>query len=395
MSAVPTALTAVSTPRLDPSKIPLALYLHFPWCVRKCPYCDFNSHALQGDLPEDAYIDALLRDLDFELREPEPRRVVSIFLGGGTPSLFSGRSLGRLLDAVSKRLRFADDVEITLEANPGTVDEAHFVDYRAAGINRLSIGVQSMDATQLKRLGRIHDPDAVRSAVRIARRAGFANLNLDLMFALPQQTPIEAEADLAAVLQLEPEHLSYYQLTLEPNTEFAARPPPLPADDEAWAMQASGQTRLVAAGFAHYEVSAFAQPGRQARHNLNYWRFGDYLGIGAGAHAKRSGAEAIVRRARHKLPRTYLANAGSESALQEQRAVEPAERIFEFCLNALRLDQGFAWNDFEICTGLPRRQLRQALDAPHRQNLLRESASGMAATALGLQHLNTLLTQLL
>ncbi len=251
-------------PPLEAARIPLSLYLHFPWCVRKCPYCDFNSHALRGDVPESAYIDALLRDLAFDLdQHPDlpQRRIRSIFMGGGTPSLFSGRALGGLLAALSQRLSFADDIEITLEANPGTIDEAHFADYRTAGINRLSIGVQSMDAAQLKRLGRIHDPDAVRSAVAVARRAGFDNLNLDLMFALPEQTPEQADADLAAALALEPEHLSYYQLTLEPNTEFAARPPPLPADDEAWTMQQQGLQRLAAAGFARYEVSAYAAAG--------------------------------------------------------------------------------------------------------------------------------------
>lgn len=397
MNAAVAAAARTALP-LDVSRIPLSLYLHFPWCVRKCPYCDFNSHALRDELPdslpEGAYIDALIRDLDFELRDPEPREISSIFMGGGTPSLFSGRALGRLLEAVAQRLRFAEDIEITLEANPGTADETHFADYRAAGINRLSIGVQSMDAAQLKRLGRIHDPDAVRSAVAMARRAGFDNLNLDLMFALPQQTPAEAAVDLAAALALEPEHLSYYQLTLEPNTEFAARPPPLPADDEAWTMQSAGIEQLAAAGFARYEVSAYACSGRQARHNLNYWRFGDYLGIGAGAHGKRSGAEGIVRRARHKLPRTYLESAGSAAVVQEQRAVAPEERIFEFCLNALRLERGFAWTEFEASTGLARSDLQAALADSQRQGLVSADPHGMAPTALGLQHLNTLLTRL-
>lgn len=383
---------------LDAARIPLSLYLHFPWCVRKCPYCDFNSHALRGDVPESAYIDALLRDLAFDLdQHPDlpQRRIRSIFMGGGTPSLFSGRALGGLLTALSQRLSFADDIEITLEANPGTIDEAHFADYRMAGINRLSIGVQSMDAAQLKRLGRIHDPDAVRSAVAVARRAGFDNLNLDLMFALPEQTPEQADADLAAALALEPEHLSYYQLTLEPNTEFAARPPPLPADDEAWTMQQQGLQRLAAAGFARYEVSAYARSGRQARHNLNYWRFGDYLGLGAGAHAKLSGSAGVRRRARHKHPKAYLDTAGSAEMIQEDRIVSAGELVFEFCMNALRLDAGFGWDEFEQRTGLPSSVLRAALASPATQALVVADDTGLRPTPLGLQHLNTLLTTLL
>lgn len=385
-------------PPLDAARIPLSLYLHFPWCVRKCPYCDFNSHALRGDVPESAYIDALLRDLAFDLdQHPElPQRPIrSIFMGGGTPSLFSGRALGGLLAALSQRLSFADDIEITLEANPGTIDEAHFADYRTAGINRLSIGVQSMDAAQLKRLGRIHDPDAVRSAVAVARRAGFDNLNLDLMFALPEQTPEQADADLVAALALEPEHLSYYQLTLEPNTEFAARPPPLPADDEAWTMQQQGLQRLAAAGFARYEVSAYARSGRQARHNLNYWRFGDYLGLGAGAHAKLSDSAGVRRRARHKHPKAYLDRAGSAEMIQEDRIVSAGELVFEFCMNALRLDAGFGWDEFEHRTGLPSSVLRAALAGPAAQALVVADDTGLRPTPLGLQHLNTLLTTLL
>ena len=377
---------------LDVAAIPLALYLHFPWCVRKCPYCDFNSHALRGDVPEDDYIAALLRDLDFELIEPESRPVTSIFMGGGTPSLFSGRSLGRLLDQIAKRLNFAPAIEITLEANPGTIDEAHFTDYRAAGINRLSIGVQSMDAAQLKRLGRIHDPQAVRSAVDTARKAGFDNLNLDLMFALPQQTPEQAARDLAAALALAPEHFSYYQLTLEPNTEFAARPPLLPADDDAWTIQVQGVERLAAAGYTRYEVSAYAQPGRQARHNLNYWRFGDYLGIGAGAHGKRSTAEGIVRRARHKHPKRYLDSAGHADAIQEQQCVEAADLPFEFCMNALRLDEGFALSEFEQRTGLASAALEPALRDAERRGLIEREGGRVRPSALGRQHLNTLLT---
>ena len=386
-----------TAPALDAALIPLSLYVHFPWCVRKCPYCDFNSHTLRGEIPESAYIDALLRDLDFELssERSSPRALHSIFIGGGTPSLISGRAMGRFLEGANQRLRFAADIEITLEANPGTVDEANFRDYRAAGINRLSIGVQSMDAAQLQRLGRIHDPAAVRSAVAVARRAGFDNLNLDLMFALPQQTADEADADLAAALALEPEHLSYYQLTLEPNTEFAARPPPLPADDDAWTMQLQGQHRLAAAGYARYEVSAYARTGQRARHNLNYWRFGDYLGIGAGAHAKLSGANGARRRARHKHPKTYMETAGSAAMIQEDRLVADDELVFEFCMNALRLDEGFEWRDFEARTGLDRAVIEQALADAREKHLVQFSEAGVAPTPMGLQHLNTLLTELL
>jgi oxygen-independent coproporphyrinogen-3 oxidase len=376
-------------------RIPLSLYLHFPWCVRKCPYCDFNSHALRGEVPEDAYIAALLNDLDFELREAESRPLISIFMGGGTPSLFSGRALARLLEGVAKRLSFASDIEITLEANPGTIDEAHFADYRAAGINRLSIGVQSLNAEQLKRLGRIHDPTAVRSAVDVARRAGFTNLNLDLMFALPQQTPDEAERDLRDALALEPEHLSYYQLTLEPNTEFAARPPALPDDDTAWAIQSRGVELLAQAGFARYEVSAYARDGRQARHNLNYWQFGDYLGIGAGAHGKRSTAGAIERRARQKHPRLYLDSAGTQAVLQQRNAIDRDELPFEFCMNALRLDDGFAWTTFEQRTGLPRNALDAFAAQARDRGLVVADSDGVRPTLLGLQHLNALLTMLL
>lgn len=375
--------------------IPLSLYLHFPWCVRKCPYCDFNSHALRDELPEEAYVQALIRDLDFELVEPESRPLQSIFMGGGTPSLFSGAAIGSVLEAVAARLSFADDIEITLEANPGTAEAARFVDYRAAGVNRLSIGVQSLDDAQLRQLGRIHDRAAAIDAVRMARAAGFLQLNLDLMFALPGQTADEALTDLHQALALEPEHLSYYQLTLEPNTEFAARPPALPDDDQAWQMQSAGQDRLAAAGYAQYEVSAYARPDCRAQHNLNYWRFGDYLGIGAGAHGKRTLTRGIQRRARHKHPRSYLAAAGGADALQENRMVSPQDLPFEYCMNALRLNQGFRWSDFEQRTALDRGLLAAKLQSPQDRGLIRLTAQGAETTALGKAHLNTLLTLLL
>ena len=371
----------------DPA-IPLALYLHFPWCVQKCPYCDFNSHALRGETPEDAYVEALARDLDHELAGGESRPLVSIFMGGGTPSLFSGRAIGRVLEAVSKRLAFAPDIEITLEANPGTADAAHFRGYRAAGVNRLSIGVQSLDAAQLKKLGRIHDPGQAVAALRLARDAGFDNVNLDLMFALPQQTEAQAMADLDGVLALQPEHVSWYQLTLEPNTEFAARPPPLPDDDVVAGMFDAG---LAAAGYAQYEVSAYARPGRQARHNLNYWEFGDYLGIGAGAHGKRSGPAGVARRARHKHPKRYQEHAGTEAAVQEQRLLSAEEMPVEFMLNVLRLNAGVPAALWETRTGMP----LSALDAPmaeaRRLGLMEPDPALLRPTALGHRHLNRLL----
>jgi len=373
--------------------IPLSLYLHFPWCVRKCPYCDFNSHALRGEVPEEAYISALLRDLDHELAEtPESRPLRSIFMGGGTPSLFSGAALGRLLEAVERRLRFSPQIEITLEANPGTVDAAHFRGYRAAGINRLSIGAQSFDAQALRRLGRIHDPEAIVRAVAAARAAGFENFNLDLMFALPEQTLEQAQADLEAALALAPTHLSYYQLTLEPNTEFAAHPPTLPDDELAWAMQQAAVARLAAGGWMRYEVSAYARAGREAAHNLNYWQFGDYLGIGAGAHGKRSDASGVRRRARHKHPRQYLEHAGSAAAVQEDRRVALEDLPFEYAMNALRLDAGYRLEDFAARTGLAADQGAPWLSGGLRRGLLTLDGGQVRATPLGLQHLNETLT---
>ena len=370
--------------------IPLSLYIHFPWCVRKCPYCDFNSHAQRGEIPEREYIDALLRDLDFELQLPEPRALTSIFMGGGTPSLFSGDAITRLLDETRRRIAFAPDIEITLEANPGTVDAAHFRGYRAAGVNRLSIGVQSLGAAQLKALGRIHDPAQAREAVRVARAAGFDNINLDLMFALPQQTLEQAEADVRGAIELAPEHISYYQLTLEPNTEFAARPPPLPDEDLAWDMQLQGQALLARHGYAQYEVSAYAQPGRRAAHNLNYWTYGDYLGIGAGAHAKRTANGAITRRARHKHPKKYLETAGSAQSLQEEKVVEAADLPFEFTMNALRLNEGFTLDAYSARTGASADRLLSPLAEARRRGLLEQDGAHVRASETGRAHLNQL-----
>lgn len=359
-------------------RVPLSLYVHLPWCAKKCPYCDFNSHPARGAIPEREYVDALIRDLAFELADqPESRQLHSIFFGGGTPSLFSGAAIGRILEAVSARLQFAAEIEITLEANPGTADAANFRDYRAAGVNRMSIGVQSFDDSQLKTLGRIHGADEARRAFTLARAAGFDNLNLDLMFALPQQTEDSALADLRAALALQPEHLSWYHLTLEPNTEFAAHPPPVPDGDAAADMHDAGCALLADAGFAHYETSAFARPGLRSRHNLNYWRFGDYLGIGAGAHAKRScgAVPTIERRARHKHPRTYMETAGTLAVVQERRVLALDELPFEFCMNALRLHEGFAVTQFESRTGAPFAALAPMLQEALRLGLVEPPAT--------------------
>lgn len=377
-----------------PTGIPLSLYVHLPWCARKCPYCDFNSHAARGAIPEDDYVGALIRDLAFELRDAEPRALHSIFFGGGTPSLFSASAIGRILDAVSQRLTLAPDIEITLEANPGTADAANFAGYRAAGVNRMSIGVQSLDDAQLKSLGRIHGRDEALRAFDLARAAGFDNLNLDLMFALPRQSIGAALRDLEQALALGPEHLSWYHLTLEPNTEFAARPPPLPDADAAADMHDAGCALLAAAGFAHYETSAFARPGRASRHNLNYWRFGDYLAVGAGAHAKRSvranGALHIERRARHKHPRTYMETAGSAAAIQEQRTLGAGDLPFEFCMNALRLHEGFTRAQFETRTGLEMSALAAPLARASQLGLVETLPDRMLPTEAGRRHQNRL-----
>ncbi len=372
---------------------PLALYVHVPWCVRKCPYCDFNSHAAGSDPPEDAYVAALLADLDTDLAGPAAGRpLVSIFIGGGTPSLFSGAAIAQLLDGVRGRVELAADAEITLEANPGTADAANFAAYRAAGVNRLSIGVQSLDGAMLRRLGRIHDPDQARAAVALARSAGFDNLNLDLMYALPDQDLDQAAADLDAAIALAPEHISYYQLTLEPNTAFHQAPPPLPDDDLAADMHDQGLERLAAAGFAQYEVSAHASPGRRCRHNLNYWEFGDYLGVGAGAHGKLTDpASGVVERvAKQRHPDAYLAAVGSGGFLSSRRALDPDDLILEFALFALRLNDGFLPTLFEARTGLGYEAIRARVDAARAHGLLESGKDLVRPSGLGRHFLNDL-----
>lgn len=385
----------MTTP-LNPAAIPLGLYVHFPWCVRKCPYCDFNSHIQRGAIDEGGYVDALLRDLDWELaQQPEPRPISSAFFGGGTPSLFSGGAMQRLMAGLRARLSFAKDAEITLEANPGAVDEAHFAAYREAGINRLSIGVQSLDASKLKALGRIHDPEQARRAVQVARAAGFDNLNLDLMFALPQQSLAEAADDLDGVLALAPEHVSYYHLTIEPNTAFAHQPPSVPDEDLAADMLDQALARLGEAGFARYEVSAYARAGRRSRHNLNYWTFGDYLGLGAGAHAKRSRVDAIERRAREKHPQRYLDQVGRPDVMQEQLNIEAPQRPFEYLMNALRLAEARPWQEFVERTGLPLAQLQAHVAPLIDQGLMWQDETRFGTTEQGYAHLNTVLQRLL
>ncbi len=365
-------------------RVPLSLYVHLPWCLRKCPYCDFNSHPLRGVLDEKGYMAALLRDLDLELAGIAPRPLESIFIGGGTPSLFSGEAIARLLDGMRQRMVLAPHVEITLEANPGTADADNFRAYRQAGVNRLSLGVQSFSNRMLQRLSRIHDAEQARRAVGRARVAGFDNINLDLMFGLPEQGVDQAMADLEQALALKPEHLSWYQLTLEPNTAFAHQPPPLPDEETLWRMQEEGAALLASAGFRRYEISAWARPGRQCRHNLNYWRFGDYIGIGAGAHGKRSD-EGVLRYWKVRQPQRYQ----QDPRRGGERKVAGRELALEFLLNALRLVDGVSHEAFHQRTGLPLSQLEPGLSRARELKLM--VSDRLQATPRGLDLLNDLL----
>jgi len=369
---------------------PLALYIHIPWCVRKCPYCDFNSHAAGPQLPEEEYVDALLADLDIDLQHVHGRPLTSIFFGGGTPSLFSDRALGRLLEGVERRIAFAPDIEITLEANPGTFEQAKFKGYRALGINRLSIGVQSFQEAKLKALGRIHDGGEAIRAADMARAAGFDNFNLDLMHGLPEQSIEDALFDLRTAIAQAPTHLSWYQLTMEPNTVFWNQPPVLPEDDLLWDIQEAGQALLTAEGYAQYEVSAYAQPGKQAQHNLNYWTFGDFLGIGAGAHAKLSTPHGrILRTWKTRLPKDYLDPGKAYQA--GERVLDSDELPFEFLMNVLRLTDGAPAELFSQRTGLSLLQLEQARREAERRGLLQGDDTRLVATAKGQLFLNDLL----
>ncbi len=372
---------------------PLSLYIHVPWCVRKCPYCDFNSHALeagQPSLPEDEYLSALCTDLESALSLVWGRQVVSVFIGGGTPSLLSAAAVDRLLSDLRARLPLVPDCEITLEANPGTFEAGRFAAYRRAGVNRLSIGIQSFDDGRLQVLGRIHDRRQALQAVEIAR-GNFENFNLDLMYALPGQTLETARQDLETALQLRPPHLSLYQLTLEPNTVFARYPPrQLPDEDTAAAIQELIEKVTAEGGYEHYEVSAYAQPGHACRHNLNYWMFGDYLGIGAGAHGKLTVSGRILRQQRFRQPASYLAHARAGRFVAEERTVSTAELPFEFMLNALRLTGGFAPSLFAERTGLPLASIARVLDAAQARGLLEQDTVRIRPSELGRRFLNDL-----
>lgn len=386
---------AASSPRAPlPTLPPLALYIHIPWCVRKCPYCDFNSHTASPVLPEQEYVDALLADLDQDLHAVYGREISSIFFGGGTPSLFSAEALGRLLKGVEQRIPFASDIEITLEANPGTFEQEKFVAYRQLGINRLSIGIQSFQQEKLEALGRIHNGDEAVRAAGMARQAGFDNFNLDLMHGLPDQSLDDALSDLRQAIALNPTHISWYQLTLEPNTVFWNQPPVLPEDDTLWDIQEAGQALLAEHGYAQYEVSAYAQAGRPARHNLNYWSFGDFIGIGAGAHGKLSHPDGrIVRTWKTRLPKDYLNPTKSFQA--GEKSLSNDEMPFEFLMNALRLTAGVDSRLYSERTGLSLDTLAEGRREAEQSGLLQVEPSRLAATERGQLFLNDLLQQFL
>ena len=376
---------------------PLALYVHMPWCVKKCPYCDFNSHGLRGEPPYAAYVETLLADLDADLADfgaaAHGRPIESVFFGGGTPSLFAPEHIAHFIDGARARLPFAADCEITLETNPGTVEHGRFDGYLAAGINRLSFGIQSFDDDKLGRLGRIHSASEAEAAVKSAQDAGYANLNLDLMYALPQQSLDGALADVERAIALAPSHISHYQLTLEPNTAFAANPPPLPDDDHAWAMQEACEARLAEAGYGQYEISAYARPGRRCRHNLNYWQFGDYLGLGAGAHGKLTDAAAgtVRRRWKSRHPRSYLEAAGGPARIGGDGPVPSAELPFEYMLNALRLHEGVPLAAFAERTGLPTERIAATLAHARTRGWLQAGSDRLQPTPLGQRFLNDLI----
>jgi len=368
---------------------PLSLYVHFPWCVKKCPYCDFNSHEVKGSFPEQEYLDALRADLESALPLIWGRKIYSIFIGGGTPSLLSAGGLDRLLSDIRTLLPLDGAVEITMEANPGTFEAEKFRSYRASGINRLSIGIQSFNTGHLTALGRIHDGDQARKAIEIAH-ANFDNFNLDLMYALPSQSVAQARQDIQTAIDCAPPHLSLYHLTLEPNTLFAKYPPAVPDDDTSADMQDMIAELTGAAGYQHYEVSAYAQPQRQARHNLNYWQFGDYLGIGAGAHSKLSFPHRIVRQARYKHPQTYMEHMRAGNAIQEEGEIGRAALGFEFMLNALRLNDGVPVNLFAERTGLSLNLIEDSLNAAENKGMLYRDHKLLRPTELGRRFLNDL-----
>ena len=385
----PSPITHHASPQFS-ALPPLSLYVHIPWCARKCPYCDFNSHEARGELPESEYIAALIADLEQALPLVWGRRVQSIFFGGGTPSLFSARGIDAVIAAARARLALAADAEITLEANPGSAEAAKFHAFRAAGVNRLSLGIQSFNDRQLKALGRIHDAREARAAIDLAQKI-FDNVNLDLMYGLPQQSVAAAQADLEAALTYSPQHISAYHLTIEPNTYFHRFPPALPDDDATAAMQEVIEAMLAGADYDHYEVSAYARRGARCNHNLNYWLFGDYLGIGAGAHGKLSFPDRIIRQARWRQPRQYMESALHGRAVQEEREVGAREVSFEFMMNALRLTDGFPLPLFEERAGVPLTVALRQLDAAERRGLIERDHRRVAPTVLGRRFLNDLL----
>ncbi|MBN3042941.1 radical SAM family heme chaperone HemW [Pectobacterium brasiliense] len=367
---------------------PLSLYIHIPWCVQKCPYCDFNSHALKGDVPHQEYVDHLLADLDADLPLASGRELHSIFIGGGTPSLLSAEAMQALLDGVRARIPLTPDAEITMEANPGTVEADRFSGYQRAGINRISIGVQSFDPQKLTRLGRIHGPDEAKRAAHLATGLGLRSFNLDLMHGLPDQSLDEALDDLRQAIALNPPHLSWYQLTIEPNTLFSSRPPTLPDDDALWDIYEQGHTLLSAAGYQQYETSAYAKPGYQCQHNLNYWRFGDYLGIGCGAHGKLTFSDGrILRTVKVRHPRGYMQG----TYLDKQHDVANDDRPFEFFMNRFRLLEAAPRADFTAYTGLEEHSIRPQLEQALAQGYLTETATHWQITEHGKLFLNSLL----
>jgi oxygen-independent coproporphyrinogen-3 oxidase len=374
---------------------PLSLYIHIPWCIRKCPYCDFNSHKAEGELPEQDYLQALLADFSADLAQVQGRELQSIFIGGGTPSLMSPVFYDRLLDRLSNSVTFSADIEITLEANPGSVEAGRFADYRRLGINRLSLGIQSFNEYALTVLGRIHDGNEARNAIAISRQAGFDNVNLDIMYALPDQTPQQALADLQEAVQFEPAHLSWYQLTVEPNTAFFSKPPVLPAEDSVLSMMNAGLALLERKGLQRYEISAYALPGRRSRHNLNYWQFGDYLGIGAGASGKITRPEdnRIVRTRKVRQPSHYLSC--QDDYLAERHKVEQESLDLEFMMNSLRLTDGFEAGLYERRTGNSFSAVRKKLEWLQDEGMLRLTSSRIVPTEKGVLFTNNLLEQFL
>ncbi|MCB1858802.1 MAG: radical SAM family heme chaperone HemW [Gammaproteobacteria bacterium] len=373
---------------------PLSLYIHLPWCVRKCPYCDFNSHPALETVDYPGYTDALLDDLTGELPLVAGRTVETIFFGGGTPSLFPPGEIGRLIKGIESRLPCSKDLEVTLEANPGTADQDRFVGYREAGVNRLSIGVQSFNSQSLKMLERIHGPRQALDAIGRARAAGFENINLDLMFGLPGQGVEQALEDVCTALEHQPEHVSFYQLTVEPNTRFFSTPPTLPSDEAIWEMQCAGQEMLAAGGVAQYEISAFSRPRFQCRHNLNYWTFGDYLGIGAGAHGKvthRRQSLMIERRWKMRSPSRYVASRGTARMVAGTHVLSDHDTQLEFMMNALRLRAGFTSSLFEERTGLSFSSLKERLQLAEERGFIKKDGDIIGCTELGRRYLNDLL----